>query len=135
MKQQQTKAPHIAWLEEGVLKSVVLTPTLRAKPSPLKKTSFERIIDIGLSARGYILAVKADGTETLLGLGEKEGIAEVWEFTEDVKSQEEKSNSVWAGGVDGSGEVFVTRVYWSDSIQVRWTLFQNPYIPVLNALI
>lgn len=77
----RSTAARLAWLEQGSLKSVSLSPTLKDKPTTIKGASYRQLQDIGLSSSGYLIAVKYDGTGCAFRL-EEEGSAlnRVWEF-------------------------------------------------------
>ncbi|KAF5367352.1 hypothetical protein D9615_010290 [Tricholomella constricta] len=132
------KAPHLAWLENGVLKSFKLTPKLDAKPSavtfkPKTKSTlaYERLIDVGLARSGHALAFAGDGSATLLALGDGK-VEGVGAFSptvnpnskmdgEDGKEKreddDENTDSIWVGGSGRKdGEVVLGRVYWSHAV-------------------
>lgn len=74
-----TDSPHLVWLELGTIKTFPLVPTLKGKASTLKDAAYKQILDVGLNSYGRIVAIKADGSGTVLTLGEK-GLKSIWEF-------------------------------------------------------
>ncbi|GLB44268.1 putative DUF1620-domain-containing protein [Lyophyllum shimeji] len=126
------KAPHIAWLEDGVLKSFKLTPKLNAKPTVVTFTAktksnapYERFIDVGLVRQGHAVAVAGDGSATLLALGDSkvEGVAAFGATLkpsakkrkkDEEEDENENTDSIWVGSSgQKDGEVILGRVYWS----------------------
>ncbi|KNZ73653.1 hypothetical protein J132_10454 [Termitomyces sp. J132] len=103
----ETDHPHVAWIENGLLRSFKLTPELDAKPDiPVHKTraitTYERIIDVGLSLSGSAVAVASDGSATLLSLNgdNMEGIeALLLDNSNPEKNDEEITESTWIGSL------------------------------------
>ncbi|KAG5719954.1 hypothetical protein E4T56_gene6878 [Termitomyces sp. T112] len=121
----ETDHPHVAWIENGLLRSFKLTPELDAKPDiPVHKTraitTYERIIDVGLSLSGSAVAVASDGSATLLSLNgdNMEGIeALLLDNSNPEKNDEEITESTWIGSLgENPGEVIVGQVYRSHKI-------------------
>lgn len=89
-------APQVVWLESGSIKSVVLTEKLDSKPTTVKGASYEKIVDVGLTEKGYFVALKeGDGTARVVKLaeGEKDGLKIVWEFADSVSFFEQLSST------------------------------------------
>lgn len=76
-------APRIAWIEEGTLRSVQLSPELKDRPAVVKGATYRDIINIGLAEHGIFVAVKSDGSGRVVRLAE-EGLKVIWEFAESV---------------------------------------------------
>ncbi|KAG5641215.1 hypothetical protein DXG03_005748 [Asterophora parasitica] len=120
----QESIPHLAWLEDGELKSFKLTPKLDTKPSAvalnLKTGSallYERFLDVGLARSGHAVAVAADGSATLLTLkeGKLEGVGAF--LAEEKAEASENTDPIWVGGAgQKDGEVVLGRVYWSHAV-------------------
>ncbi|KAF8335799.1 uncharacterized protein EI90DRAFT_2969384 [Cantharellus anzutake] len=69
MKSPLSSSPRLLWLEsDGVIKSLDLSSSgILAKPSPVKAAkAISRIIDVGQSYKGYILAEANDRTTVIL---------------------------------------------------------------------
>jgi ER membrane protein complex subunit 1 len=73
------QAPHIVWLEQNALKSVLLTSTLDGKARILKGARFGRIVDTGLCEHGHFVATTADGTSKVVKIG-GDTVKDVFEF-------------------------------------------------------
>lgn len=79
--------PRIAWLEEGSIKTVGLTPALDGRVTNVKASVFERIVDVGVCDYGHFIAVKEDGTGRVMKLqADGSAIKSVWEFKGSVRS-------------------------------------------------
>ncbi|KAF8636102.1 hypothetical protein AX17_003807 [Amanita inopinata Kibby_2008] len=111
--------PRISWLEKGKFKSKALTPDLK-NPIKVKVTSttnstYEKILDVGVSDLGYVVATKLDGPATVMML-EQDGAAvmPVWLFEE--VDADEALELMYAGGRDKDGNAYVTRVFWSKKV-------------------
>lgn len=126
----ETNRPHVAWIENGLLKSFQLTPELNAKPDSVvfqhtvqPLPVYERILDVGLSLSGSAVAVASDGSATLLGL-EGDTVVGIGALASLIsnpgKDNEDITESIWVGALgEKAGEVLVGRVYWSHKINVR----------------
>ncbi|TFY78833.1 hypothetical protein EWM64_g5179 [Hericium alpestre] len=109
------KGPQVAWLEGEYLRTVVLTPSLGGKAALHTGAEYASVVDVGLSAKGHFVALKADGTGRVLKLDEK-GVKLVWEFDDSAKS-EHNAPSLYSGGLDADGHPYVARVFWSHALQ------------------
>ncbi|KAG5636275.1 hypothetical protein H0H81_008561 [Sphagnurus paluster] len=131
-----TVAPHVTWLENGQLKSFILTPTLETKPSAITFKSntkstipYERILDVGLTRKGYAVAVAGDGSATLVALQDTQ-VQGVGAFAppvsvslkknegkDEAENEDETTDSIWVGGAgQKDGEVVLARVFWSHAV-------------------
>jgi ER membrane protein complex subunit 1 len=81
--QSHHQGPHIIWLEQKVLKYVLLTPALDGKANALKGASIGKIMDIGLCGQHYFMAITADGTSKVMKIG-RNAVKPVFEFEEVV---------------------------------------------------
>ena len=121
-----SKIPHVLWLENGLMKSFPLTLDVKATALWLQKkgseAAFATLTDVGLSGQGYTVVIEDDGTEHLIGI-DGTGVKEFWELKPGNK--EERSESLWAGGVDDGGDLFVSRIYWANAVQVGETLLSS----------
>ncbi|KAG6861505.1 hypothetical protein C0995_015932 [Termitomyces sp. Mi166 len=123
----ETNHPHVAWIENGLLRSFKLTVELDAKPAAVifkrkmqRMAAYERILDLGLSLSGSTVAITDDGSATLLSLNRDnvEGIEVMAPANSNPeKDDEEITDSTWVGVLgEKAGEVIVGRVYWSHKI-------------------
>lgn len=86
--EESTKAttPRIVWLEQGSIKSVALTPTLKAKPVGIKHTAYQKLVDVGLADQGQLVAIKTDGGSRVMKLAEHgASLKTIWEFEGNVR--------------------------------------------------
>ena len=109
------------------MKSFPLTLDLNATALWLQKkgtkAAFATLADVGLSSRGYTIVIEDDGTEHLIGI-DGIGVKEYWELKPGNKDQ--RSESLWAGGVDADGgDLFVSRIYWVHAVQVGEAQFSS----------
>ena len=75
----------LAWLEDGQIRSVALTPTLKDKPTAVKGALYQKIHDIKLSDNGIFVALKEDGAGRVIKLNEDgTGLKVIWEFADSV---------------------------------------------------
>ncbi len=77
----------LAWLEQGSVKSVALSTPLKEKPATIKGADYKRILDVGLSKQGYMVAIMLDGTGRVFRLGEDgSDLNNIWEFEGSVSA-------------------------------------------------
>lgn len=78
---------HIAlWLEQGTLRHLALTPTLKEKPRLLKGLGFAQIVDVGLNKRGHAVVTRNDGSSFIIRVDEETGYPKsVWEYKDSVR--------------------------------------------------
>ncbi|KAH9886661.1 DUF1620-domain-containing protein [Cubamyces lactineus] len=107
--------PHLVWLEEKVLKSFQLTPGLKAKPAVNKGVAYKSVHDVGVSEYGQLVAVKEDGSGRVIRLS-SEGLKVIWEYS-DSDSSPQRSDSIYAGGLDVDGYPYIARVFWSHTFK------------------
>lgn len=74
-----TESPHLIWLELGSIKTFPLVPTLKGKATTLKDAAYKQILDVGLNPYGRIVAIKADGSGSVIKL-EGNGMKSIWDF-------------------------------------------------------
>ncbi|KAF8153864.1 hypothetical protein B0H34DRAFT_661928 [Crassisporium funariophilum] len=109
--------PVALWLEQGTLRYVGLTPTLKEKAKPIKGVGYTEILDVGLTNYGHTVIQRKDGSTFVLKLEGDVGSAKnIWEFDDSVTS-EKNSDSMYAGVVDRQGQSYVARVYWTHKLQ------------------
>ncbi|KAK0476054.1 hypothetical protein IW261DRAFT_1491717 [Armillaria novae-zelandiae] len=100
----------LAWLEQGSVKSVALSTSLKEKPTTIKGANYKRVLDVGLSKQGYMVAVMLDGTGRVFRLGEDgSDLNNIWEFR--------RIQSLYTGGLDKAGLPYIGRLYWSHAFQ------------------
>ncbi|KIK01760.1 hypothetical protein K443DRAFT_550803 [Laccaria amethystina LaAM-08-1] len=108
-----TDSTHAIWLENGLVKSLVLTPKLSNKPSTIEGAGYAQILDVGLSKYGQLVATREDGASRILKLDEDGlSLASIWQFENSAHSKD-NTDSIYAGGLDGLGRPYVSRVFWS----------------------
>lgn len=79
-------APQITWLEEGSIKSIVLTSILNVKVTTVKAAKFERIMDVGVSGQGHFIAVHTDGSARVMrSQSDRPGLKTLGEFGKSVR--------------------------------------------------
>ena len=85
LTRHDTDSTHVIWLENGFIKSLVLTPKLSNKPSTVKGAGYAQILDVGLSDHGQLVATREDGASLVLKL-EEDGLSltSTWEFKNSV---------------------------------------------------
>lgn len=71
--------PVLAWLDKSVPTSVVLTPALDKKPQKARG-EYARLVDVGLGAQGWFVAVTAQDQARVLRQGDDGALKGVWEF-------------------------------------------------------
>ncbi|KAF9528732.1 hypothetical protein CPB83DRAFT_813238 [Crepidotus variabilis] len=109
--------PIALWLEQGSLRHLALTPTLREKPKPLKGSGYTRIEDVGMAHQGQVVLVRRNGLGVVLKVeGDKFTSKATWEF-EELPFSKENSDSLYAAGLDGSGRPYFSRIFWAHTIQ------------------
>jgi hypothetical protein len=80
-----TDSTHAIWLENGLVKSLVLTPKLSNKPSTIEGAGYAQILDVGLSKYGQLVATREDGASRILKLDEDGlSLASIWQFENSV---------------------------------------------------
>ncbi len=83
LKRPET-APQVVWFEQGKIKSLELTPELKAKPAAVKGAVYKKIKDVGLSEHGQFVAIAEDGSGRVIKLT-PEGLKVIWEYTDSVR--------------------------------------------------
>ncbi|KAK0200946.1 DUF1620-domain-containing protein [Desarmillaria ectypa] len=107
----------LAWLEQGALKSVVLSTSLKEKPTTTKGTTYKQLLDVGLSKHGYMVAIMSDGTGRVFRLEEdSSALNNILEF-EGSANDPRHSESLYTGGFDKGGYPYIGRLYWSHAFQ------------------
>ncbi|KDR78137.1 hypothetical protein GALMADRAFT_94668 [Galerina marginata CBS 339.88] len=109
--------PVALWLEQGTVRYVGLTPTLKEKAKPIKGIGYAHIVDVGLNDHGHAVVVRTDGSSFVLKLVGEIGLASsAWEF-EDSISSTAHADSTFAGSLDAHGRPYVARVFWSHKLE------------------
>ncbi|KAI8996246.1 DUF1620-domain-containing protein [Trametes punicea] len=103
--------PHLVWLEDKVIKAFPLTPNLKAKLAVIKGATYKAVQDVGVSEYGQLVAIKEDGSGWVIRLS-SEGLKVIWEYADSVTSPQ-RSDSIYAGGLDVDGQPYIARVFWS----------------------
>ncbi|KAA1466837.1 DUF1620-domain-containing protein [Dentipellis sp. KUC8613] len=106
------------WTEAGAIHSVLLTPQLKSKPASLKSSdaAFAKVLDVGVSEKGLVIAQKANGATTVVKLEESGDLKAIWDYVDSATSQH-NAESVYTSGVDPEGIPYVARVYWSHAMK------------------
>ncbi|KAI0633153.1 DUF1620-domain-containing protein [Trametes polyzona] len=107
--------PRLVWLEDKAIKSFALTPSLKAKPVVIKGATYRSIEDVGVSEYGQFVAVQEDGSGRVIRLT-SEGLKVIWEYADSATSPQ-RSESIYAGGLDVDGYPYIARVFWSHSFR------------------
>ncbi|KAI0820139.1 DUF1620-domain-containing protein [Trametes gibbosa] len=107
--------PHLVWLENKAIESFTLTPSLKGKPTAIKDAVYKSIEDVGVSEYGQFVAVKEDGSGRVIRLS-SEGLKVIWEYADSATSPQ-RSDSIYAGGLDVDGYPYIARVFWSHSFR------------------
>ena len=76
-------SPRVAWLEDGTLRSVQLSPELKDKPIVVKGAIYRDLVDVGLRNHGIFVSIKSDGSGRVVKLAD-DGLKVIWEFTDSV---------------------------------------------------
>ena len=77
--------PVALWLEQGTLRHLALTPSLKEKPRLLKGLGFAQIVDMGLSGHGHAVVARNDGSSIVIRIDEESGYPKsVWEYKDSV---------------------------------------------------
>ncbi|KAG7447298.1 DUF1620-domain-containing protein [Guyanagaster necrorhizus] len=118
----------LAWLEQGALKSVALSASLKEKPTTIKGATYRRLLDVGLSKHGYMVAIMSDGAGRVFRL-EEDGSAlnNIWEF-EGSAYNSRHSESLYAGGFDKIGYPYIGRLYWSHAFKFASAELLAPHL-------
>ncbi|CDO75706.1 hypothetical protein BN946_scf184493.g4 [Trametes cinnabarina] len=103
--------PRLVWLEDKAIKSFPLSPSLKAKPAVLKGATYKSVQDVGVSDYGQFVAVQEDGSGRVIRLS-SEGLKVIWEYADSATSPQ-RSDSIYAGGLDADGYPYIARVFWS----------------------
>jgi len=85
LTRDNTDSTHAIWLENGLVKSLVLTPKLSNKPSTVKGAGYTQILDVGLGEHGQLVATREDGASRILKLDEDGlSLTSIWQFENSV---------------------------------------------------
>lgn len=118
----------VVWLESGVLKSFVLSPSLSGRPTVLKSASYEMLVDIGLGSHGMFVASRQDGTGQLLRC-ENGNLVSIKDF-----KRPSNTKALYAGGFDKNGHPYASLLYSSPSLEAC-ALFASFVIPIVDRYI
>lgn len=83
--QGKLRNSHVVWLEQGILKYVLLTSKLDGKTKSLKGLSIRKIVDAGLSDNGHFVAITVAGVNKVVMM-EGDNVKDVLEFEGVVSS-------------------------------------------------
>ncbi|KAI0069755.1 hypothetical protein K474DRAFT_1713951 [Panus rudis PR-1116 ss-1] len=100
--------PVVAWLEQGRIHSLALSPELHSskaiKPTVNKGSTYLRLQDVGLRDEGLFVGIKEDGYQARRGR----------ELEDDMGATSPKyTESIYTGGRDKDGSPYIARVFWS----------------------
>jgi ER membrane protein complex subunit 1 len=77
--------PVVAWLQQGTLTYLPLTPELKGRPIPVKGPKYKEIVDVGLRDKGQFVAVKLDwSSSAVLWNAEGSNFTIFWDFAHAV---------------------------------------------------
>ncbi|KAI0369552.1 DUF1620-domain-containing protein [Pilatotrama ljubarskyi] len=107
--------PQLVWLEDKAVKSFPLTPSLKAKTAVMKGATYRTIEDVGVSDYGQFVAIQDDGSARVIRLS-SEGLKVIWEYADSATSPQ-RSDSIYAGGLDVDGYPYIARVFWSHAFK------------------
>ncbi|KAK0497691.1 hypothetical protein EDD18DRAFT_1158925 [Armillaria luteobubalina] len=125
----------LAWLEQGSVKSVTLSTSLKEKPTTNKGANYKRVLDVGLSKQGYMVAIMLDGTGRVFRLGEDgSDLNNNWEF-EGSANDPQHSESLYTGGLDKAGLPYIGRLYWSHAFQFASAEIFAPHLASAKGLV
>ncbi|TCD70607.1 hypothetical protein EIP91_002637 [Steccherinum ochraceum] len=108
----KAKDQYVAWLEDGRIHSLKLTPELKAKATVTKGATYKKLLDIKLCEDGVFVGIKEDGSGRVVKLSEDGSLKVTWEF-ENSATSKEYTESVYVGGKDVDGSTYIARVFWS----------------------
>ena len=80
------KAARLAWLEQGRIHSVSLTPELKEKPQINKGSTYLHLHDLGLQNEGLFVGIKEDGSGRVIKLADDGSLKSIWEFADSVSN-------------------------------------------------
>ncbi|KDQ19878.1 hypothetical protein BOTBODRAFT_27299 [Botryobasidium botryosum FD-172 SS1] len=104
----------VVWLENGILKTVALTPGLKSlSPAISKGPQYRKLVDVGMEAHGAFAAIDEDGNAHVLNVKENDAGSLVVGSFERNAGVEGDDLSFVSGGVDEHGEPYVARLQWS----------------------
>ncbi len=118
-KSPSEKSHVLAWIQDGKIDYITLDSKLsKAKSSPHKVDgSFKAVHSFGRHYNGLFVATKSDGSGAILRLLDTGSISIAWEFGTN-NDPYSASPSIYSGGFDKDGNAYITRLYWSFSIQL-----------------
>lgn len=90
------KTTRLAWLEQGRIHSVPLTPQLKDKPFVNKGSAYLQLHDLGLQNEGLFVAIKEDGSGRVIKLSDDGALKSIWEFADSVSNVPFR-NRIWLG--------------------------------------
>ncbi|KAG8893750.1 hypothetical protein FRB99_001723, partial [Tulasnella sp. 403] len=105
-------APSIIWVENGNLKSLVLSPEL-SSITPETTEGIAEIVDTQSASNGLFIGLKKDRSASIYSTSASSVLQKMWDFADSVQS-EDYSESTWGSGYDKEGHPYVSRIYWSN---------------------
>jgi hypothetical protein len=130
LRDRQTQQPHIVWLEQNLLKFIPLTPKLDNNVKSMEG-AYSKIVDANSCDHGHFVAIKTDGMSKVMKV--EDGLMDVLDFEGSVSSyfpclaltligaqaaNEDIAEPLYGGGLGKDGQVHISRVFWSHSLQV-----------------
>jgi hypothetical protein len=83
---QSPATPVIAWLQQGELMSFALTSQLGGKPKSATGAMYKELVDVGLQNHGQLVAIKSDGSSSVLQLAaDTSAFKTLWNFADSVR--------------------------------------------------
>ena len=77
-------SPQVVWFEQGKIKSLELTPELKAKPAAVQGAVYKKIQDVSLSEHGHFVAIAEDGSGRVIKLT-PDGLKVIWDYSDSVR--------------------------------------------------
>jgi hypothetical protein len=106
----------LAWLNsDGTAYSLALNPASSFRPRAVGKNLFQRIADVDLRDHGYFVATLRNGASQICRFKSSSSseVETLWEFSDQTP------DAIFAGSADKTGEVHISRIYFSPVISVR----------------
>ncbi|KAJ4471498.1 hypothetical protein J3R30DRAFT_1087191 [Lentinula aciculospora] len=115
----------IVWIENGMMKSFVLSPSLKGKSTTLKAASYKKLLDIGLASHGMFIALQ-DGSAQLITC-DNGNLVPTREF------EGSTGESFYTGGLGKDGRPHVVRLRWSPNSKTAAVEISSPELVGLAA--
>ncbi|KZT37697.1 DUF1620-domain-containing protein [Sistotremastrum suecicum HHB10207 ss-3] len=105
----------LAWVENSQINTLVLEPELLNVKANIVRGAYAGTHNIGRHYQGVFVAQEEDGTAHVLALKPDGSVEHRWEFSGSAHDRS-ASPSIFTGGLDKEGNVYVSRTYWSFAI-------------------